>query len=787
MQTKRSRHAAMLAIVLVFLALLWPGGRASLAVETEGTGSDLPFTASGYRTRNVFVVSIDGLRSTEGFDAPDPAIHIPNMWNHLRPLGSLYRNFYNLGATWTTPGNHTIVDGCWELSPNTEDYRLFRPACPTMFEYYRRANPELSQNKVWAVVGKANCNLIDHSEHPLFGAAYAAALNPSTRTDRADGATWTAMKMIMDQYRPSLVFLHLGQVDHAGHLEWSWYLDSIRNADAIVHELWNKIQSDPYYRDQTTLLVTTDHGRHDDAHGGFRDHSGICEGCKRLFLLALGPDIQAGVEFSQFRQQTDICPTVGELLGFETPFAAGQVLDEMLISQGHGLRRDTAVLSTQRLAWQHEERVTTSSGTVEQPRVAVNSQGLHAVWVDDRGGPRQIYYRQRFAGNGRWDEEEQLSTASVEARAPSLAADDEAVHVVWQEYVAGNWVIYHRQKGADGQWSEASLVAESVSEGSHRCQMMWEPEVALCQGQVLVAVPVSADRLRVLRRTADGWWAPMTLIDAPDSAYGVSNFCKVLPYEASLTSSGSYCYLFWQQVNPSNTRDWILRYVRSETCGTAWGPKIDLAYGGAHDVAMAASGSLLHAAWIQKPHALIRQRSTNRGAVWDPAATVCASGCWHPSLAAAPGMVALVWEDYRDGAPAIYLSRSANDGVTWQEQRVSLGTGYCLDPDVATDGQTAYVVWRDARHGDWELYLGLVSDIEPTPTPSPTATPTATPTRTPTPTSTATRTASPSATPSATRTSTATPTTSATFTPTPTATAVVRRVYLPIILREEQS
>ena len=123
-------------------------------------------------------------------------------------------------------------------------------------------------------------------------------------------------------------------------------------------------------------------------------------------------------------------------------------------------------------------------------------------------------------------------------------------------------------------------------------------------------------------------------------------------------------------------------------------------------------------------------------------------GCWHPDLSAASSMVALAWEDYRHGLPAIYLSRSVDDGASWDEQRVSHADSFSTDPAVATDGQTAYVVWRDQRDGTWQLYLAQVSDVEPSPTAT-TSTPTLTPTGTVTilPTPTPTGTGAPSPTP----------------------------------------
>jgi hypothetical protein len=785
---------------LAALVLLLSLGSSLAAATFQGQAPAVAPRANAYRTRNVFVVCIDGLRGTEAFDAEDPAQYIPHMWNDLRPQGSLYTNFYNLGATWTTPGNDTIVDGCWEITPNNEDWRDFRPACPTMFEYYRRANPELPQSKVWAVVGKNNLHHIAASDHPLYGLDYAASLDCPRGSDRDDSVTWSQLQQIMKRDHPSLVFLHLGEVDHAGHSQWTWYLQAIHEADQIVNELWEKIQSDPYYSNQTTMLVTTDHGRHDDAHGGFHSHGGICQGCQRLFLLALGPDIRAGAEFSELRQQIDICPTVGELMGFDTPMAAGGVLREMLMEPATTAARRASSLSAQSI-WQDETQITRSSGVVEQPDLAVSVSGLYLVWVDNRSGSREIYYKARSATTGQWSGDEPVSSSGIEARAPSIAVDGDSVHVVWQQLVAGNWLIYHRQRAGDGAWSEPDLVMESTVEGWYtRCQQTWEPEVSVCQSQVLVAVPVSPDRLYVLRRPdAGGSWTSFPVVNSPETPYE-PRFARVLPQAVAVASGGSTAYAFWQQTwqGTASKSDWTLSYSRSLDGGAGWSTPARLTYaGGAHDVTVAANGRRVLAAWLEPPHTLKRMSSGNLGGAWGTVETVRASGAWNPDLAAAPGMLALAWEDYAAGRPIIYLSRSATDGATWVEQRLSFGDSLSIEPAVATDGATAYVVWRDRRDGSWQLYLGQSSDTAPSPTPSPTATATATatatriatPTSTPEPTATPTCTATPTPTVTLTATCTATPsatvspTATATWTATPTPTEERHWLYLPIVLR----
>ena len=826
----------MLCCVLVAALVAWPGRAEPSVARARSPAARAAARNTNYRTRNVFVISIDGLRATEAFGAANPDQYIPNM-NRLRQSGSLYRNVYNLGATWPTPANYTIVDGCWELTaPSEYWYRRFRPTYPTMFEYYRFAHPEVRMDKVWTVPGLRFTEMVTCSSHALFGVEYAASGETISRPPfdpwRPDLKTWEVLQARMDQYHPSLVFANFGGLDLAAdNFNEYEYRQAIPKVDRIIGQLWDKIQGDEQYRDQTTLLVTASYGRRDDENGVtnpdpvFGDipkgTGGISEGCKHVFVLALGPDIRAGAEFTETRQLTDICPTVGELLGFDTPLAQGRVLSEMIASyQPHTA---LATPPSSAACWQDETRFTNSPGLVEQPRVAINGLGLHVVWVDSRSGQREVYYKLR-SPDGAWSADQELSTSGSEARAPAIAVDGDTVHVVWQDYREGQWAIYYSQRSSDGRWSPPGPVAHSVLEGTQgngNPQMVWEPAVTACGGQVSVAVPVSRYWLRVYHGTGNGSWRVEPVVDSTNRVDRSDRIA--LPQHPRMVSDGSHSYLLWQEVHKIT---WKLMYKRSASCAGGWGTDLPLPTQllGGNEGSIAVHGSQVTAAWIVLPYALwsvepsdlMRNQSANAGVSWDPrdygrgpgnGQTMHSTGCRNADLAAAAGLTALVWEDYRvpGRLPVIYLSRSSDNGATWQEQPVSFGSDWSVEPSVATDGRTAYVVWRDRRDGTWQLYLARLSDVEPSPTPtlSPTstATPTATPsaTQTPAPTSTATNTpvelptatSAPSHTPSATATWTPITVATLTRTGTPTQTATPSRptygVYLPIVTGFETS
>jgi len=651
----------------------------------------------------VFLVSIDGLRGSEAFDAPDPAVFVPNLWHRLRPLGTIYQNFLNKAQTYTTPGNNTLVNGVWAFAPNIGEDVDLRAGDPTFFEYYRQAYPTVAREKTWAVVSKANVRLVDYSLHPAYGEFYGARL---VRTPTGhDPSAWAALQQVMDQAHPTLVFFHLGEVDIKGHSgNWLNYTTAISQADAIIGALWDKIQSDPAYKDQTTLIVTSDHGRFDDAHGGFSGHGGISESNKRLPFLAVGPGIRAGLVVTETRSQVDIVPTIGHILGFETPLAEGRVLIEMFSGVSSTLAVPASTLASETWSLGQETRLTNAPGRSERPALAVASDGWHVVWADDRSGQRQVYYKHRPITATTWTDDLLLSSNGVEARAPAIVAAPDGVHVVWHDYRDGNWTIMHRHRAANGDWSAETPVALSTVEGSSQgMAMLWEPALVALTDRVCVGTPTYGSGVRVYCSTDGGdTWVRREVVAVASNAQHLV-----------LAAAGTTLHATWTQLADNN---WEIFYCRSSDGGTTWSLPSRLTYSPADSwqPALAVEGGRVHVAWADDRSGTFQlwyRRSADGGLTWSVPVTLTASapdgGAWHPAFAAgADGRLWLTWEDYRNGNGEIYYLTSTNGGRSWSnERRVTWTAALSVNPRPAATAQGAYLVWQEQQDRDWEIYF----------------------------------------------------------------------------------
>ncbi|MCX6123081.1 MAG: alkaline phosphatase family protein [Ignavibacteriales bacterium] len=268
-------------------------------------------------SQNVIIVVMDGARYSETFGSD--SLYIPHIWNQLRMLGTIWTNFYNDGLTKTDPGHATIATGVWQTIDNKGNGR---PEHPTVFEYFRKYT-KAPMKAAAVVAGKQKLAILTYSTHPDYGTEYRA----SSFISSTDISVLSDVKKILSFNRPQIMMINLPSTDSAGHSgRWTKYLTAIHIADSLIWNLWQTLQSDSLYRNTTTLFVTNDHGRHDDAHGGFKSHGDSCEGCRHILCLAVGHRFQANQIIKQRRTQCDIAPTVGELLSFPTPFSIGTSL-----------------------------------------------------------------------------------------------------------------------------------------------------------------------------------------------------------------------------------------------------------------------------------------------------------------------------------------------------------------------------------------------------------------------------------------------------------------------------
>ena len=274
-------------------------------------------------TEKLVLVIIDGLRYEDGLGHPTRAF-VPEM-DALAAEGTIIEPFLCDGTTSTNRAIPAIRCGSWEPPVS-----MFDMACnennlfssrPTYDEYFRQQ------------LGKSlsDCQYIIGPYCPWRGSlhsSYGPAFWPQwVATAGSDNDMWAAAQTVIANDAPDLLTFYLPEVDSAGHSgNWNSYVSAIQNADQIVGDLWDLLQSDPSYAGRTTMIVTNDHGRH---WFNFQGHGDSCTGCQTIQFLAIGPPIRRGFVSNTQRTIPDITPTLGALLGFHTEFADGQVMTEI--------------------------------------------------------------------------------------------------------------------------------------------------------------------------------------------------------------------------------------------------------------------------------------------------------------------------------------------------------------------------------------------------------------------------------------------------------------------------
>jgi hypothetical protein len=145
--------------------------------------------------------------------------------------------------------------------------------------------------------------------------------------NQIDVITMQAAREYFLKQKPRVLFVGLGETDEWGHgRRYDRYLHAANRADDFVRKIWELVQSLPDYQDQTTLIISPDHGRGSTIRD-WTDHGEKIEGAEYIWLAVLGPDtpplgVRSDVEVTLSQVAATLAEAVGENFCASSPRSA---------------------------------------------------------------------------------------------------------------------------------------------------------------------------------------------------------------------------------------------------------------------------------------------------------------------------------------------------------------------------------------------------------------------------------------------------------------------------------
>jgi Type I phosphodiesterase / nucleotide pyrophosphatase len=325
---------------------------------------------SPLRTRNVVLIVSDGLRWQEIFTGADPTLlnesHggiwdkeqdlrrefwrddplerrralFPFLWNTVAVRGQIFGNQAQGSVARVTNGLAFSYPGYNEMLTGHPDPKIdsneFGPNPNVSVLEWLNTLPDLhgkvSVFATWAVfkdifnVARSHLPLQVGWDPPYQGelSERQALLNrlyqTTTRLDDEDVYNAFQQVPLLDSFakqQPQVLFVGYGETDNWAHAgRYDLVLHSAHLFDRFVQELWERLQALPAYRDRTTFIITTDHGR-GSGPTEWKEHGIEQKGSENIWIAVLGPDTPSLGERRHIDEvhQAQIAATVAALLG----------------------------------------------------------------------------------------------------------------------------------------------------------------------------------------------------------------------------------------------------------------------------------------------------------------------------------------------------------------------------------------------------------------------------------------------------------------------------------------
>lgn len=135
---------------------------------------------------------------------------------------------------------------------------------------------------------------------------------------RLDAFTFHYALEYLKREKPRVFYIAFDETDDFAHQgKYDQYLESAHYTDAMIEKLWDWMQSDPQYKNETTLIITTDHGRGHGDLKSWQSHGANVPDADQIWIAVIGPDtpVLGEVQNEQQFYQNQIAATIAYFFG----------------------------------------------------------------------------------------------------------------------------------------------------------------------------------------------------------------------------------------------------------------------------------------------------------------------------------------------------------------------------------------------------------------------------------------------------------------------------------------
>lgn len=332
------------------------------------------------QTENIIIITTDGFRWQEVFGGMDKEIGVdkrfnqddslnifktywsddakerrkkllPFLWNTIAAKGQLYGNRWIgnkvdvANPFWFSyPGYSEIMCGYVDTGVNKNEYKA-NPNT-TLLEFFNKQDKlkgKVAAFGAWdaftRILNRERSGLPIVAAYDNFGGKNPTA-NEKLINTMLDNSHKEWAEECMDVFthygameylktkKPRVLYISYGETDEWAHgRQYSYYLNAAHQVDEWIKEIWDFVQSDTQYKNKTTLLVTTDHGRGDKDKTKWTSHGATIEDSHEIWFGFLGPntpssgEMKTSVQLYQKQFAQTLAKTMGLTFTAEHPVA----------------------------------------------------------------------------------------------------------------------------------------------------------------------------------------------------------------------------------------------------------------------------------------------------------------------------------------------------------------------------------------------------------------------------------------------------------------------------------